>query len=141
MPDDVAAVISKITVSYSETIDGNGQFHKLKNIKLEFCDKLVALNQLANMMGLNNGGATTVINNNVLNQMVVKWDELYKKQASMASQIAALPAESAQVLIQVDTNDPIEARILAEENDPNMCAQSMSPLKVVDSNELETKHE
>lgn len=97
MPDDVAAVISNITVSYGEDVDGDGNFHRLKNIRLQFHDKLSALSQLSNLLGLSNGGATTVINNNTLNQLVVKWDELYKKQA-------ALPA-----------HDPVEARISAEE--------------------------
>lgn len=100
MPDDVAAVISNINVTYGEDVDGDGNYHTLKHIRFQFHDKLSALSQLAGMMGLNNGGATTVINNNTMNQLVVKWDDLYKKAA-------ALP----QAVVEAD---PIEARILAE---------------------------
>lgn len=97
MPDDIAAVISNIHVTYSQEADENGDFHTLKHIRFQFHDKISALNSLAGMLGLNNGGATTIINNNTTNQLILKWDDLYKRAA-------ALPA-----------NDPIEAEIAAIE--------------------------
>jgi hypothetical protein len=103
MPDDVAAVISNINVSYGEAVDGDGNYTVLKNIRFSFHDKLTALNQLSGMLGLNNGGATTVINNNTTNNLILDWNKLYNKAK------------------QLPASDPIEARILAEEGrEPRM---------------------
>lgn len=102
MPDDIAAVISNITVTFGEEQDDSGDFHRLKHIRFSFHDKLAALSQMCNMMGLNQGGAATVINNtNTVNQLIINFDDLYKKQAKLGQ----LP----------EHNDPIEAEIAALE--------------------------
>lgn len=80
MPDDICAVISNISVTYGEDMDDEGNYNNLKHTKFSLHDKMTALNQLANMLGLNSGGAATVINNTTINALVVKWDQLYRSQ-------------------------------------------------------------
>lgn len=131
MPDDIAAVISNITVTFGEEQDDSGDFHRLKHIRFSFHDKLAALSQMCNMMGLNQGGAATVINNtNTVNQLIINFDDLYKKQAKLGQ----LP----------EHNDPIEAEIAALEAGNHTLANASAAidtssddpkLKVVESNE------
>lgn len=117
MPDDIAAVISNITVTFGEEQDDSGDFHRLKHISYRFHDKLTALSQLSNILGLSQGGATTIINQtNTLNQVVVDFNALYKKQASFGEipahsdpaeeAIAALEAKAHSLGTAPDTSSP-----------------------------------
>lgn len=85
MPDDVAAALGNISVTYGEEQDGDGNYHVLKHIRYTPHDKLSALKQLASMLGLDNGEGMKVINNNTLNQIIINWNDLYKRSAGELS--------------------------------------------------------
>jgi len=128
MPDDVAAALSNIGVTYGEEQDGDGNYHVLKHIRYTPHDKLTALKQLAGMLGLDNGEALKIINNVTNNTLVLKWDDLYRKPAALTAK-----------------PDPVEDAIRAEEEgQPSPAAQAahklMAPddaddLNVVNSND------
>lgn len=130
MPDDVAAALANIGVTYGEEQDGDGNYHVLKHIRYTPHDKLVALKQLAAMLGLDNGEALKIINNVEINQLVVNWNDLYRKAS------AELPA-----------HDPIEARILAEESGGGVAPtttpapETTRPLNVVTNNDIPSPQE
>lgn len=113
MPDDIAAVIQNINVAYGEEVDGDGNFTRVKYMRFTFHDKLSALGKLAGMLGLDNGGATTIINN-TQNNYVINFDDMYRQQGIIQAR---------------DENDVIEARIRAEE------ALALPPAQVTASHE------
>lgn len=104
LPEDVAAAISEIHVSYREDIDGDGNFHTVKSVRVKVHDKLTALNQLTKMLGLDNGNALTVLNQTNINNILINWNDLYRPVEAEARAIKAREIEE----------DEIEARIKAE---------------------------
>lgn len=104
LPEDVAAAISEIHVSYREDIDGDGNFHTVKSVRVKTHDKLTALNQLTKMLGLDQGNALTILNQTNINNILVNWNDLYRPVEAEAKAIKAKEIEE----------DEIEARIKAE---------------------------
>lgn len=104
LPEDVAAAISEIHVSYREDIDGDGNFHTVKSVRVKTHDKLTALNQLTKMLGLDQGNALTILNQTNINNILVNWNDLYRPVEQEAKAIKAREIEE----------DDIEARIKAE---------------------------
>lgn len=69
MPDDVAAAIASINVTYGEQPDEDGAFTRVRHVDVKFHNKLDALKQLAVLLGLTRENNTT-INNMVLVQQL-----------------------------------------------------------------------
>lgn len=109
LPDDIAAALSSIGVSYTEGVGEQGEYCVLRNVKYVPHDKLQALKQLANMLGFTDGNSTTYINNTVRNNIIVNWNDLYTKQALTAKEI---PAETKE-LPQTNRAMTVEEEILA----------------------------
>lgn len=101
LPEDVVAAISEIHISYQEELDDDGNFTKVKKVRVKTHDKLTALLQLGRMLGLDNGNALTVLNQTNINNIVINWQDLYRQTS--AEPRALSPEE-----------DPIERRILSE---------------------------
>lgn len=104
LPEDVAAAISEIRVSYREDIDGDGNFHTVKSVNIKVHDKLSALSQLTKMMGLDNGNALTILNQTNINNILINWNDLYRPVEEEAKAIKARELQ----------DDDIEARIANE---------------------------
>lgn len=80
IPPEILAAVSSMTVSYSESPDGDGNFVRVKHVDLKFYSKLEALKQLAQHLGLI--GRDVHVNNNK-NTVVINWQDLWGRDVSM----------------------------------------------------------
>lgn len=97
MPDEVAVSIKKIRVTYRVGVDSNGEPAKVKMTELEFWNKLDALKQLAQHLGLLKESHSTV------NVLTLDWAGLMGRR-----------------LLPLPSSDPVEARIAAAEQGLNL---------------------
>jgi phage terminase small subunit len=74
LPDDVAAAISSIDVSWTEAPDEEGVFRKVKRVELKFHSKLAALDAMAKHLGLFKD--TTLVNQTLV---MINWDDMCGK--------------------------------------------------------------
>lgn len=83
LPDEIAAAVRSVSVSYSESEDDDGTPVRVRTVNVDFCDKLRALQQLVAVLGLAKNEGGNITQNNVY----INWNDLTSRPPIDASDI------------------------------------------------------